>query len=187
MAGLWGMGVEHHLYGSAFKFIRARSTVLGRRLTRIPGHDSPSSKDSILRSRVSPKTPGQLKVAIGLLVSAVARTAEGAAGVLPLVILPTGILEAVLLSLHDLPRSPIPMHAVAGLMPLRWAFKSLLLPEAESLPKLDTNKTIPQVVTSSENTQSDIESYRDMAEEFFKRDDRLNFGSSILLFFFKRT
>ena len=120
-------------------------------------------------------------VSIGLLVSAAARTGEVAAGVLPLVILPMVILGGVLLPLNDLPSSPVPMHAIASLMPSRWAFESLLLPEADARPQFDPSVAPPQVVAASEIRQHDSELYQDMAEVFFKRDDRLENASTIAL------
>ncbi len=120
-------------------------------------------------------------VSIGLLVSAAARTGEVAAGVLPLVILPMVILGGVLLPLKDLPSSPVPMHAIAGLMPSRWAFESLLLPEADARPQFDPSVVPPQVVGASESKQRDSDTCQDMAEGFFKRNDRLKNASTIAL------
>ena len=120
-------------------------------------------------------------VSIGLLVSAVARTGEVAAGVLPLVILPMVILGGVLLPLSDLPRSPVPMHVIASLMPSRWAFESLLLPEADAGPQFDLSVAPPKIVSASDSKKFDSESLQDMAEVFFKRDDRLKNSSIIAL------
>ena len=120
-------------------------------------------------------------VTIGLLVSAVARTSEVAAGVLPLVILPMVILGGVLLPLHDLPRGPIPMHVIAGMMPSRWAFESLLLPEADARPRLDADVVPPRIVPGSESRRRESEQYQDIAEVFFKRIDRFSSPSTLPL------
>ncbi len=111
-------------------------------------------------------------VAIGLLVSAAAHTGEVAAGVLPLVILPMVILGGVLLPLYDLPKSPVPMNLVAGVMPSRWAFESLLLPEASARPRLESGMNPPAIIEASEETQDDSETQHDMAEAFFEQENR---------------
>jgi ABC-type multidrug transport system ATPase subunit/pSer/pThr/pTyr-binding forkhead associated (FHA) protein len=111
-------------------------------------------------------------VAIGLTVSAAARTGEVAAGVLPLVILPMVILGGVLLPLHELPRSPVPMNIVAATMPSRWAFESLLLPEAKARAVLDETATPPALLSPAEATGKAWEASVDMAEPFFRSEDR---------------
>ncbi|MFM7136197.1 MAG: ABC transporter permease [Planctomycetota bacterium] len=111
-------------------------------------------------------------VAIGLAISALARTSEVAAGILPLVILPMVILGGILLPLHELPRAPMPMRALASIMPSRWAFESLLMPEASARIGLDATTTPPQLVTATEaEEQSDIHR-KDVAEAFFPSADR---------------
>jgi ABC-type multidrug transport system ATPase subunit/pSer/pThr/pTyr-binding forkhead associated (FHA) protein len=72
--------------------------------------------------------------AIGLCVSAVVRSAEAAAGVLPLVILPMVILGGVLLPLPELPRATT---LVADAMPSRWVFEKLLTAEADVRPLIE--------------------------------------------------
>jgi len=66
-------------------------------------------------------------VAIGLALSAAARSPEAAAAVLPLVILPMVVLGGSLLPLRELPG---PAVYVADLMPSRWGFEALLCGEA---------------------------------------------------------
>lgn len=66
-------------------------------------------------------------VAIGLALSAAARSPEAAAAVLPLVILPMVVLGGSLLPLWELPG---PAVYVADLMPSRWGFEALLCGEA---------------------------------------------------------
>lgn len=73
-------------------------------------------------------------VTIGLCVSATVRTAEAAAGLLPLVILPMVILGGILLPLADM---PAPVTVLADAMPSRWAFERLLQAEADARPLLE--------------------------------------------------
>jgi energy-coupling factor transporter ATP-binding protein EcfA2 len=111
-------------------------------------------------------------VSIGLAISALARTSEVAAGVLPLVILPMVILGGTLLPLHELPRSPIPMRGLASVMPSRWAFESLLMPEASARIGLDAATTPPRLVTASEADEQANLQREDIAEAFFPKADR---------------
>jgi hypothetical protein len=121
-------------------------------------------------------------VAIGLVVSAAARTGEVAAGVLPLVILPMVILGGILLPLYELPTSPAPMRLLASTMPSRWAFESLLLPEAAARPQIDTGVSPPTVFQAQEPRSTDTDTRRDMADAFFKQEDRWADGSVIGFF-----
>lgn len=73
-------------------------------------------------------------VAIGLCVSALVRTAEAAAGILPLVILPMVILGGILLPLNELPSAAT---YLADGMPSRWAFEGLLIDESKARPLLE--------------------------------------------------
>ncbi len=111
-------------------------------------------------------------VAIGLTVSVAARTGEVAAGVLPLVILPMVILGGVLLPLHDLPRTPVPMNAFAAVMPSRWAFESLILPEAAAREVLDTSVAPPVIAKPTGKQFADGADRTDMAEPFFESRQR---------------
>lgn len=105
--------------------------------------------------------------AIGLVVSSAARTAEVAAAVLPLVILPMVILGGVLLPLPELPRSPMPMKAIAQVMPSRWAFEALMLPEAENREALDVAGNVPEISEAGDSRRSELDPPTDMAEVFF--------------------
>jgi ABC-type multidrug transport system ATPase subunit len=113
-------------------------------------------------------------VAIGLLVSALARSGEVAAGVLPLVIIPMVIFGGVLLPLPDLPRRPLPMNLVAQTMPSRWAFESLMVPEAEARPGVDTGAMPPRIVSTTSLDRPRLvrdEELEDMAEAFLPVDE----------------
>jgi ABC transport system ATP-binding/permease protein len=109
-------------------------------------------------------------IALGLAVSAAARTADIAAGVLPLVILPMVILGGVLLPIHDLPRSPIPMNMIADAMPSRWVFESLLISESAAREVIDTSGMPPVIVSESEKRTTG-KKYSGMAEAFFREED----------------
>jgi ABC-type multidrug transport system ATPase subunit len=98
-------------------------------------------------------------VTIGLCLSAVARSAEAAASVLPLVILPMVILGGILMPLAELPR---PATFLADAMPSRWAFEALLVGESEARATLE----LPD---SSDPDQPDRTQVVDLAESWFSR------------------
>jgi hypothetical protein len=70
-------------------------------------------------------------LAIGLAVSALARTSEVAIALLPLILLPMVILAGVLQPLHKMNGL---VAGVAQVMPSRWSFEGLLLLEADERP-----------------------------------------------------
>jgi len=109
---------------------------------------------------------------IGLCVSALARSAEAAASVLPLVILPMVILGGILLPLADL---PAPATILADAMPSRWAFEGLLVPEAEARPTLELPPTAPAsdapgAADQEDSRKPDRPRVEDLAEPWFPRD-----------------
>jgi len=121
-------------------------------------------------------------VAIGLVVSAAARTAEVAAAALPLVILPLVIIGGVLLPLPELPRSPVPTNLVAQLMPSRWVFEALMLPEARGRPALDTKAVPPVFVEAGGVGRDGRDGPTDMAEAFLPAaDGRLGSGVPLVI------
>lgn len=71
--------------------------------------------------------------ALGLLISATLQTAEAAAGVLPVLLLPMIVLGGILVPLADLPRLTQPLAAA---MPSRWAFEGMVVPEAMRRPRV---------------------------------------------------
>jgi len=71
--------------------------------------------------------------ALGLLISATLQTAEAAAGVLPVLLLPMIVLGGILVPLSDLPRVTQPLAAA---MPSRWAFEGMVVPEALRRPRV---------------------------------------------------
>ena len=108
---------------------------------------------------------------IGLCISAMTRSAEAAAGVLPLVILPMVILGGILLPLAELPASAT---MLADAMPSRWAFEGLLVPEANARPTLElpvTAKPVDAVEPAEPNPLPEPDSTRveDLAEAWFPR------------------
>jgi hypothetical protein len=66
-------------------------------------------------------------LALGLTISALAKTTETAVAIVPLVLLPMVILGGTMKPIHRLPSSVKPISAV---MPSRWAFESLLCQES---------------------------------------------------------
>ena len=71
--------------------------------------------------------------AIGLLLSALARTTETAAGIVPVLLLPMVVLGGSLVPLSDLPKLTVPL---ASVMPTRWAFEGLMISEALARPRI---------------------------------------------------
>ncbi len=71
--------------------------------------------------------------AIGLVVSATLRTSEAATAILPVLLMPMIVLGGVLVPLADLPRFTQPLAAV---MPSRWAFEGMVVPEAGFRPRV---------------------------------------------------
>src|SRR5205807_2251418 len=87
-------------------------------------------------------------VALGLLVSALARTSEVAIALMPLILLPMVILGGALF-----PRHKMPAPALADCMPSRWAYEAMLVLEAEE------HAAAPSVQSGAVSAES-----RDMAE-----------------------
>ena len=102
-------------------------------------------------------------VALGLLVSALARTSEVAVALVPLLLLPMVILGGALIPRHD-----IVAPAVADVMPSRWAFEGLLLLETEG-----------REVGPSGAQQGAPSVNPDMAEGYFPGGDRLGVAGCV--------
>jgi ABC-type multidrug transport system ATPase subunit len=126
-----------------------------------------------------------LGVAIGLAVSAIARTSEVAVACLPILILPMVILGGVLQPVHKM---NVLSQGLSFIVPSRWAFESVLVSEAAKQPKFDppavpvmpqqpppaaadqTAKDTDQSAKDTDQTaQTDQEKAEsiDMAEDFF--------------------
>jgi ABC-type multidrug transport system ATPase subunit/pSer/pThr/pTyr-binding forkhead associated (FHA) protein len=101
-------------------------------------------------------------VALGLTLSALARTSEMAIALLPLVLLPMVILGGILLPLKDMHRS---VRYLAQAMPSRWAFEGMLVEESDARPPVP----LPAVPGSIPEPQ-------DFADEYFPRADDFRLG-----------
>jgi ABC-type transport system involved in multi-copper enzyme maturation permease subunit len=97
-------------------------------------------------------------VALGLLVSSLARTSEVAIALMPLILLPMVILGGALF-----PKHKMPAPALADCMPSRWAYEAMLVLETEE------HLALP----SAQNSASSSAPLRDMAEASFPRSDRI--------------
>ena len=64
------------------------------------------------------------------------------------------------------------MRALASAMPSRWAFESLLMPEASARVGLDTTTSPPRLAPAREAQEPLATSREDMAEVFFPVVDR---------------
>lgn len=95
---------------------------------------------------------------IGLCLSALARSAEAAASLLPLVVLPMVILGGILLPLPELPRATT---YLADAIPSRWAFEGLFVPEADARMTLER--------PDGDEDQPDRTRVEDLAEKWFPR------------------
>ncbi len=83
---------------------------------------------------------------VGLVISATLRTAEAAAGVLPILLLPMIVLGGILVPLEDLPVATRPL---AMAMPSRWAFEGLVVPEALARPRVRRGAAKPADTTAA--------------------------------------
>jgi ABC transport system ATP-binding/permease protein len=132
-------------------------------------------------------------LAIGLTISALARTSEVAIALLPLILLPMVILAGVLQPLHKMNGT---IAALAQAMPSRWAFEGLLVLEAEKRPAWTPPAHLPiaqpvagQPVTTPPRAAATpkVESEKepkaqDMAENFFPAEsDRMGVISAAVI------
>jgi hypothetical protein len=110
-------------------------------------------------------------VAIGLTLSAVARTSEVAIGLLPIVLLPMIILGGALRPVNRLPQG---VRALCYVIPSRWAFESALLLEAKKQPRYFKDPASGQVPNQPRPaaTGDEDEATADFAEDFFPSDNK---------------
>jgi len=115
-------------------------------------------------------------VALGLTLSAVARTSEVAIALLPIILLPMIILGGVLQQLYEMHRAGQFMsHCMAS----RWAFEGMLVLESEYRPKMSTLAHLESALHASATTEKVASSViglaeqdagaRDMAEHYFPK------------------
>ena len=119
-------------------------------------------------------------LAIGLTVSAVAKTSEVAIALLPLILLPLVILGGALQPLHK-------MNAASGTLaqaaPSRWAFESLLLLETDRRPTLSAPVATlpPKAAEDKESAPEEPAKVRDMAESLFPEEtDRMGVRAGVI-------
>jgi len=113
-------------------------------------------------------------VAIGLTLSAVARTSEVAIGLLPIVLLPMIILGGALRPVNRLPEG---VRALCYVIPSRWAFESALLLETKKQPQYFTKLDPAKERRPAANGDED-EPTADFAEDFFPSDNK-RYGSKV--------
>lgn len=105
-------------------------------------------------------------MAMGLVISAIARTSEVAIALVPLTILPLLILGGALLPAHK-------MNAVVKLaattMPSRWVFENMVLAEAYDKPNA-LSPIGPFLHTHKEKDDAEVKGI-DLAEEYFPEED----------------
>ncbi len=113
-------------------------------------------------------------LALGLLLSAVARTTEVALGMLPLVLIPMVVLGGGLLPIHKMQG---PLQALAQCLPLRSGFEALLLLESSRWP-LGPSAFAGGLAPQTASNNSDRP---DLAEAFFPAARRASVSASTLL------
>jgi len=106
--------------------------------------------------------------AIGLCISAIARSPDAAASILPLVILPMVILGGTLLPLAEIPG---PATVLADAMPSRWAFEGLFIMEADCRPTVELPGNVSAAEANHAEQPERIQHPRveDLAEAWFPR------------------
>lgn len=119
-------------------------------------------------------------IAIGLVVSSLARTSEVAVSLLPIILLPMVILGGAFQPTHKMNDL---MRLASNLAPSRWAFESMLLVESRERPRATPSvddKGGAQQLPASDGNENDSAnkptSQPDMAEHSFPKDER--FGTS---------
>lgn len=71
-------------------------------------------------------------LAIGLCISALARTSEMALALLPLVLIPMVVLSGAMSPIHKMPDL---MQTVSQIMPMRWAYEGMVVLEADAMER----------------------------------------------------
>jgi len=98
-------------------------------------------------------------IAIGLTLSAVAKTSEVAIALLPILLLPMIVLGGMVQPVHKM---AWPVRVLCALMPERWAFEGMLLMESKSHPEGTAPPVLPAPPPASQ----------DMAESYFPKEDK---------------
>lgn len=119
-------------------------------------------------------------IAIGLLLSSVAKTSEVAIALLPIILLPMVILGGVMQPIHNM--NPM-MGTMAQFTPSRWGFETMMLAEAyerPNAPEVIPDGSFKPLADEAEPDETD------MAEEHFPRDERFDVltGSIVLVTMF---
>lgn len=121
-------------------------------------------------------------VALGLAISAVAKTSEVAIAMLPIVLLPMVILGGMMRPPHEM--KPF-MRQVTNVVPSRWVFESLLVTEAKARPTVPL--TLPPGAPLSEAegrrsaSRAESSSTPDFAERYFPRDGRSSITKGLIV------
>jgi len=105
-------------------------------------------------------------LAIGLCMSALARTSEMAVALLPLVLIPMVVLGGAMLPIHKMHDL---MQAVSRIMPTRWAYEGMVVLEADAMER-DKD-------ASGQNTAAAMRP-PDIAQRHFPHDNRHRPGES---------
>ncbi len=113
-------------------------------------------------------------IALGLTLSAVAKTSEMAISLLPIVLLPMVILAGVILPLQDMNHL---MQSVSNLAPSRWAFESMLCVESRNRLSAPDAGLPPGAPLAEANERRSAQTVKealpdDVAQRYFPRKRR---------------
>jgi ABC-type multidrug transport system ATPase subunit/ABC-type multidrug transport system permease subunit len=124
-------------------------------------------------------------IALGLTLSAVARTSEVAIALLPIVLLPMVILGGVMQPVHKMNHF---MRGASTAAPSRWVFESMLLVEARARPTAPPSPlTLPEgaplaAAEGKRNSQTTAAiSEPDIAEHYFPSDRRSAIATGLIV------
>lgn len=122
----------------------------------------------------------EVGLAVGLVVSALARTSEVAVALVPLMILPMLILGGAMQPIHKMNAV---MKPVSFIMPSRLAFEGLLVLEAGSRPNYEPPRSLIPALPGSGHQEPKQRGQRreDMAEGWFPAEtERIGVGACVL-------
>jgi ABC-type multidrug transport system ATPase subunit/ABC-type multidrug transport system permease subunit len=113
-------------------------------------------------------------LAIGLLISALARSSEVAIAIMPLVLIPMVVLGGVLLPVHKM---QLPIRTLAYLMPTRAGFEAMMTQEANRRPLGPS----PYTGGSANEAESTNVGRPDMAEIYFPKNTRIATSADVAI------
>ena len=114
-------------------------------------------------------------VALGLVVSALARSSEVAISLVPLMLLPMVILGGAIQQVHNM---EAPAKALSLVMPSRWALEGLLILESDERPSTPIESSVEPVDPAAVDAP---ESAPDFAEMLFPKKERATLSTVVMV------